>query len=55
MYNADQIMAILRDLKLSVVLNHSAITKRHEIIHIMLIRQYIRKTVSNHKITMKYY
>lgn len=54
MSNTNWIAAILIDLKLQVVLNYNATTKKHEEVHIMLMKRYIRKTISNHEAATEY-
>lgn len=45
---------MLVDLKLQIILNHIAITKKSELLCIILVKRYIKKTVSNYKVTIKY-
>lgn len=49
MSNVHHIAAALADLELQVVSNYKTITKKYRIIYTILIKQYIRKTISNHK------
>lgn len=46
-------MGVFANLKLQIISNYFIITKKHEVICIILINQFIDKTVSNYKEIMK--
>lgn len=54
MSNANRIAAMLTNLELQVLPNYSATAKKDKVVCIILIKQYIGKTVSNYEATTEH-